>query len=155
MSFISDHIEVFQLLASLTTTAVWLVYLNIFLRGFRQQRRSSLLINRGGGEDLDSRCLISNMGAQPAYLLDVVASLEAEDGPVVASVIDRKELQRDQMTNPADLTGQGPMASGARVMAARALLPWAGISVVSRAGSCSSSVERSSVSGVTGKASAA
>ena len=47
--WLTENIEVVQLIASLTTTVVWIVYLDIFLQGFIQLRRSSLLINRGGG----------------------------------------------------------------------------------------------------------
>ncbi|QPM92393.1 hypothetical protein [Pseudooceanicola algae] len=109
---VKDNAELFQILASLATTFVWLVYLNIFLQGYIQQRRSSLLINRGGGETTEARCLISNMGAEPAYLLDVLVSLDGQDGPVVASVVDRNELRREEVTTPAELTGQGPIPSG-------------------------------------------
>ncbi|MAM60565.1 hypothetical protein [Maritimibacter sp. UBA3975] len=112
---LTDHIEIVQLVTSLTTMLVWVVYLNIFLIGFVQQRRSSLLINRGGGEDLDSRCLISNMGAQPVYLLDVLAATEGEKAPTLASVVDRKELRDGEMERPTEITGQGPINSGAFV----------------------------------------
>lgn len=115
LDWLTDNIEVVQLVASLTTTLVWLVYLNIFLQGFIQQRRSSLLINRGGGEDLDSRCLVSNMGAQPIYLLDVLAATEGEKAPTLASVEDRKEMRDGENERPAQITGQGPVNSGSFV----------------------------------------
>jgi hypothetical protein len=112
---LTENIEVVQLITSLTTMLVWVVYLNIFLIGFIQQRRSSLLINRGGGEDLDSRCLISNMGAQPVYLLDVLAATEGEKAPTLASVVDRKELRDGDKEGSTDITGQGPINSGSFV----------------------------------------
>ncbi|MGC0225622.1 hypothetical protein [Pseudooceanicola nitratireducens] len=115
LEFIRQNSELVQIGASLTTTVVWLVYLHVLLKGFRDQRRSSLLINRGGGEDLDARCLVSNMGAQPAYLLDVLAGIETKDGPGVASVVDRQELRREELERPTEMTGQGPLPSGGYV----------------------------------------
>lgn len=112
LDWLTENIEVVQLVASLTTTVVWIVYLNIFLKGFIQQRRSSLLINRGGGEDLDSRCLISNMGDQPIYLLDVLAATDGESAPSLASVVDRKELRNGENERSSAITGQGPVKSG-------------------------------------------
>lgn len=113
--WLTENIEVVQLIASVTTTVVWIVYLNIFLQGFIQQRRSSLLVNRGGGEDLDSRCLVSNMGAQPIYLLDVLAATEGKTAPTLASVVDRKELRDGQNERPSEVTGQGPINCGSYV----------------------------------------
>ncbi|MBL3705933.1 hypothetical protein GI582_24870 [Sulfitobacter sp. BDSS02] len=115
LEFIRQNSELVQIGANLTTTVVWLVYLHVLLKGFRDQRRSSLLINRGGGEDLDARCLISNMGAQPAYLLDVLAGIDTKDGPSVASVVDRQELRREELEQPTEMTGQGPLPSGGYV----------------------------------------
>lgn len=115
LEFIRQNSELMQIGASLTTTLVWLVYLHVLLRGFRDQRRSSVLINRGGGEDLDARCLVSNMGAQPAYLLDVLACIETDDGADVSSVVDRRELRREELERATEMTGQGPLPSGGYV----------------------------------------
>ncbi|WP_121062601.1 hypothetical protein [Chachezhania antarctica] len=112
LDVIKSNIGLFQLATSVVVILVWLVYLNIFLKDFRQQRRSSLLITRGGADDITARCLVSNMGAQPAYLLDVLACFDTPDGPVFASVVDRSELRQDQVDLPSELTGQGPIASG-------------------------------------------
>ena len=115
LEFIRQNSELMQIGASLTTTLVWLVYLHVLLRGFRDQRRSSVLINRGGGEDLDARCLVSNMGAQPAYLLDVLACIETDDSADVSSVVDRRELRREELERATEMTGQGPLPSGGYV----------------------------------------
>lgn len=115
MEFLTENVEIVQIAASLATTIVWLVYLHIFLSGYIQQRRSSILINRGGGPDMKARCLVSNMGAQPAYLLDVLASLDTGDAPAVASVVDRQELRKEELDQPANVTGQGPIPSGGYV----------------------------------------
>ncbi|QFT99250.1 hypothetical protein FIU85_18185 [Roseovarius sp. THAF8] len=115
MEFLKENVEIVQIAASLTTTFVWLVYLHIFLSGYIQQRRSSILINRGGGQDMKARCLVSNMGAQPAYLLDVLASLDTGEEVDVASVVDREELRKEELEQPTSVTGQGPIPSGGYV----------------------------------------
>ncbi|QFT92420.1 hypothetical protein FIU86_06170 [Roseovarius sp. THAF9] len=115
MDFLKENVEIVQIAASLTTTFVWLVYLHIFMSGYLQQRRSSILINRGGGPDMQARCLVSNMGAQPAYLLDVLASLDTGEDVNVSSVVDREELRKEEMEQPTNVTGQGPIPSGGYV----------------------------------------
>lgn len=115
LDFITQNVEIIQIATSLTMALVWLVYLQIFLSGYIQQRRSSILINRGGGPDMQARCLVSNMGAQPAYLLDVLASLDTGEDVNVASVVDREELRKEEMEQPTNVTGQGPIPSGGYV----------------------------------------
>ena len=115
LDFLKENVEIVQIAASLTTTVVWLVYLHIFLSGYIQQRRSSILINRGGGQDMQARCLVSNMGAQPAYLLDVLASLDTGENVEVSSVVDREELRKEELEQPTNVTGQGPIPSGGYV----------------------------------------
>ncbi|MGK7755684.1 MULTISPECIES: hypothetical protein [unclassified Roseovarius] len=115
LEFIKENVEIAQIAVSLMTAIIWLVYLHIFLSGYIQQRRSSILINRGGGPDMQARCLVSNMGAQPAYLLDVLASLGTGDDINVSSVIDREELRKEELEQPTKVTGQGPIPSGGYV----------------------------------------
>lgn len=115
LEFIKENVEIAQIAVSLMTAIIWLVYLHIFLSGYIQQRRSSILINRGGGPDMQARCLVSNMGAQPAYLLDVLASLDTGEDVNVSSVVDREELRREDLDQPTNVTGQGPIPSGGYV----------------------------------------
>ncbi|SIN81014.1 hypothetical protein [Vannielia litorea] len=101
-----------QIVVSLTTTVVWIAYLHIFLVSFRRQTRSGLLINRAGRDGLEARCIVSNLGSEPAYLTDVLAEVEIGEDTITASVVDRLEMFGDGTRSE---TAQGPMASGAHV----------------------------------------
>ncbi|QDC09023.1 hypothetical protein FHY55_07090 [Oceanicola sp. D3] len=110
--WLQDNQPAIQIIVSLTTTVVWLAYLHIFLVSFRRQTRSGLLINRAGRDGLSARCIISNLGSEPAYLTDVLAEVEIGDTTTTASVVDRLEMFEDSNQSQ---TAQGPMASGAYI----------------------------------------
>ncbi len=110
--WILDNQPALQVVVSLTTTVVWIVYLHIFLSSFRRQTRSGLLINRAGRDGLRARCIVSNLGSEPAYLTDVLAEVEIGERTITASVVDRLEMFEGGDTSE---TAQGPMASGAYI----------------------------------------
>lgn len=114
-AWMQTHASSIQVLVSLLTTVVWIAYLHVFLSSYRRQTRSSLLISREGARGLDSRCIIANMGSEPAFLMDVLAEFETEGKRFTASVVDRLELwEQDQEPGEAS-SAQGPMESGGYV----------------------------------------
>ncbi|MBS8228674.1 hypothetical protein DYI42_20810 [Vannielia litorea] len=110
--WLQDNQPAIQIIVSLTTTVVWIAYLHIFLVSFRRQTRSGLLINRAGRDGLAARCIISNLGSEPAYLTDVLAEVEIGEDTLTTSVVDRLEMFED---SDQSQTAQGPMASGAYI----------------------------------------
>lgn len=114
-NWLSENSDIVQVLVGAVSALVWVVYLQLLLSNYRQQRQSVLLINRGGSKDENARCLITNMGSEPIYLLDVIAELELEDGKQSVRVTDRDELKEDDVTKPSERTNQGPLDSGAFV----------------------------------------
>jgi hypothetical protein len=108
LEWIKENGVVLQVVTSALMVAIWLVYLHLILLGFLRQRRSSVLINRAGRRDVKARCLISNMGAEPAYVLDVLAEIELSEGFFTASVIDWDEGEDD----PPAHSHQGPLSGG-------------------------------------------
>lgn len=111
-NWVSENATILQVIVSAVSAVVWVVYLHLLLVGFRQQRQSVLLINRGGSKDEHARCLITNMGSEPIYLVDVIAELEGEGESRYVRVTDRDELGEDEVANPVDRTNQGPLDSG-------------------------------------------
>ncbi|MFW8635462.1 hypothetical protein [Cribrihabitans pelagius] len=114
-NWMHENSTTLQVLVSLLSTGVWIAYLHVFLSSYRRQTRSSLLISREGARGLKGRCVISNMGSEPAFLMDVLAEFETADTRFTASVIDRSELQENEDGNSVGVSAQGPMLSGSHV----------------------------------------
>ncbi|PRX09937.1 hypothetical protein [Martelella mediterranea] len=66
-------------IASLLTIAIWAVYLQLIVSGFREGRRAKILINRGAGPSLDGHCLVANMSAKPIYIDAVLLDFTLRD----------------------------------------------------------------------------
>jgi hypothetical protein len=114
-TWIQENGQALQFFVSLTMLIVWVLYLNIFLASFKRQTRSSLLITRAGARDMEGRCIVSNMGSEPAYLMDVLAEVEMNGTHRTFSAADRLELW-DRDTEPgAGVSAIGPIDSGSYV----------------------------------------
>jgi hypothetical protein len=112
MSWIAEHSSVLQVFVGVINACVWLFYLHLFLTSFRRQQESVILIHRGASDDDRARCIVSNMGSEPIYVLSVIAELTI-DGEVCASrVTDREEIDMDSFDDPLRRTSQGPLKSG-------------------------------------------
>lgn len=113
LPWLSSNHDVLGLAINAVLLVVWLTYLQTFLAGYRQQRRPKILINRGGGHGLRSRCLISNMSSEAIYVESIVASVEYDGKHASAAVTDLEDLGDDQVAaDPKKSTRQGPLASG-------------------------------------------
>ncbi|MCM2130272.1 hypothetical protein [Larsenimonas rhizosphaerae] len=73
--WIQANATVFSALTSVGMLIIWGVYLQLLLHNFRMQRRPQIIINRGHGRDLDSRCLVSNMSQSSVFVETVIACL--------------------------------------------------------------------------------
>lgn len=113
LQWLSSNHDVLSLTIDAVLLVVWLTYLQTFLAGYRQQRRPKILINRGGGHGLRSRCLISNMSSEAIYIESIVASVERDGKHASAAVTDLEDLGDDQLAaDPKKSTRQGPLGSG-------------------------------------------
>lgn len=110
-----ENSAVVQTLVSLLSTVVWIAYLHVFLSSYRRQTRSSLLISRTGQRGLEGRCIISNMGSEPAFLMDVLAEFRLEESSVTASVVERVDLWEREQDTSHGVSAAGPMESGSYV----------------------------------------
>ncbi|MEE2861528.1 MAG: hypothetical protein ACU0DH_11125 [Paracoccus sp. (in: a-proteobacteria)] len=97
------------------TALVWMVYLHIIVSGLRRQRRTEILIHLGGARDLSGRILVSNLGFEPIYVLEIMLNVWTEKGERMSSVADRTEIAQDQHQTPREATLQGPLKSGESV----------------------------------------
>lgn len=107
MDWLSEHSDALSALASFGLLAVWLAYLQLFLSGFRRQRRASLVISRGAGTGLSTQLVVSNMSAEAVHLSAVLARI-GENGPGQASRLrDMERLDGGQTANPSRLLRSG------------------------------------------------
>ena len=110
--WLTDNAGWVQVLISIVTGLVWIFYLQGFLTSLRHQRRSMILISRGGSDRLDARCLVSNMGGEPIFLYRVIADAESDGETLTSQITDRDGLDKDSEHAPPEATNVGPLASG-------------------------------------------
>ena len=92
---------------------VWVLYLQVFLSGFRRQRRAMIVIGMGAGTGLDARCLLSNMSEDSIYVVNLIARVKAGEDGWDASFIDRHDLPGEEADrDPMRRTRQGPLGAG-------------------------------------------
>lgn len=113
--WVSQNSGIVQAGLSAVTALVWMVYLHIIVSGLRRQRRTEILVHLGGARDLSARILVSNLGFEAIYVLEIMLSVRTTKGERVSSVADRTEIAREQHKTPREATLQGPMKSGESV----------------------------------------
>lgn len=97
---------------SLCTAVIWIVYLQIIFASYKRQRRTRILIARGAGDGIESRCLISNMGAEPLYVVSIIATLHVGDRRITSAVTDLETEEMGEIGEAREGTNQGPLKTG-------------------------------------------
>lgn len=110
--WISQNTAVLSLAVSTAMLIVWIVYLQLLLNGYRRQRSSSILISRGAGHGIRSRCLITSMSAEPLYVTSIVATLETEAKSYEYALTDLRDLPEDLGADPRSSMRQGSLSTG-------------------------------------------
>jgi hypothetical protein len=111
--WLSDNANTINVLANAGMLIVWVTYLQVFLAGYRRERRAKILVNRGGGTDLRARCLLSNMSAEPIYIQSIVARLQTAEASALCQLTDLEHLGEDAGTrDPMGTLKQGPLGAG-------------------------------------------
>ena len=111
--WLSENSDALNVLANAGMLIVWLTYLQVFLAGYRRERRAKILVNRGGGTDLRARCLLSNMSAEPIYIQSIVARLETAEASALCQLTDLENLDEDAgPSDPMRALKQGPLGAG-------------------------------------------
>lgn len=113
--WISGNSGLVQAAMAAITALVWMVYLHIIVSGLRRQRRTEILIHLGGARNLSARILVSNLGFEPIYVLEIMLTVWTADGQRMSSVADRTEIAQDKHATPREATLQGPLKSGDHV----------------------------------------
>lgn len=112
-NWVLQHASVVQAVIALVTAGVWIVYLHVFVESLRRQRRSEILITMGGERGLGGRVLISNLGLEPIYVLDILLGRSTDSAEDLVSVIDKTEGGASGSARGATL--QRPLKSGEHI----------------------------------------
>ncbi|MFN3273405.1 MAG: hypothetical protein ACK41U_01900 [Paracoccus sp. (in: a-proteobacteria)] len=115
LGWIEENSGLVQAMMSGVTALVWVFYLHIIVSGLRRQRRTEILINLGGERSFSARALVSNLGFEPVYILEIILTVWSGDGERTSSVADRAEVAevaRAERRSPSEATLQGPLKSG-------------------------------------------
>ncbi len=112
LDWIAENAATLQLAIGLLTGVVWLAYLHIIWLNFRRQRQPVILINRSVSQDENAHCLVTNMGSEPIYLMEIMAWIVTDDKKYNVKVTEREEVALDKVENPLSQTNQGPIRSG-------------------------------------------
>lgn len=115
VDWIVQHAAVLQALVGLVTAAIWITYLHVFVASLHRQRRSEILITMGGSRGLSGRVLVSNLGLEPIYVLDVMLRHCGSGGDPIVSIADRTEVDPAEHTSSDRATLQRPLKSGEHV----------------------------------------
>lgn len=113
--WLQRNYQILSLGMSLGTLLVWVFYAQLLLLNFRRQRKPSLIINRGAGNELGSLCLISNMSAEPMFINQLMVSVETNRGPLDVDVTDIRQSTEDEASPDLAIqqtTHQGPLRTG-------------------------------------------
>ncbi|MEX6508256.1 hypothetical protein [Jiella sp. M17.18] len=111
-AWLSEHSAVVNLAINAAMLCVWIVYLQLLLNSHRRQRRPSIVITRGAGSGLHSRCLITNMSAEAIYVTSLIATLVTKHDRVEFALTDLRDLPEDLGTDPRSAMRQGSLMPG-------------------------------------------
>lgn len=110
-AWISQHSATLGVLISLGSTVVWLLYFQLFYISYSRQRRTQILINRAGPLGKE-RCLVSNMGAEPLYVVSILAVLRDSSVELHAPITDLDATEIEHPKHAKEATNQGPLKPG-------------------------------------------
>lgn len=113
LDWITQHSDMLSLATNMTMVVIWLVYLQVFLAGFRRQTQPKIVINRAAGSGLDAACFVSNMSSDSIYLESVLTTVRAGSENWEQCVTDFEVIdERERPNDPRQRTHQGPLHPG-------------------------------------------
>ncbi|PJK28949.1 hypothetical protein [Minwuia thermotolerans] len=112
LDWLQANSTVIQLVFTAAMVAVWVLYLQIFLTSIRRQKRPNIVISCGAGSGMDARILVSNLGFEPIFIVDVIMTVWTSEQEHRTVVTDRSELSPEQLARPTEATNQGPLKTG-------------------------------------------
>ncbi len=112
LDWLSTHSSIINTILNGLMTLVWVIYLHLLVSGMQRQRRTNIYINRSADRGDKAECVVTNLGAETVYLIDVIADLTI-DGKVRSTIVtDREELGEDDVSSMLERSNQVPLGRG-------------------------------------------
>lgn len=109
--WIAANSDMLNLTANWAMVAIWVVYLQVFLRSFRRQTLPKIVINRAAGSSLSASCFVSNMSSDAIYIESVIVKIEFSQDTIACTVTDFDFFEEQNADDdPKRLTFQGTLA---------------------------------------------
>lgn len=113
LEWLQNNANIVNATSSVAMLVVWMIYLQVFLRGYLHQVRAKIIINRAVCRTLGAHCFISNMSSQAIYIEAVIVTLECGDYRVSVPATDIHTFDAERRpSDPRRETHQGPLHSG-------------------------------------------
>lgn len=110
--WIAQNSDVLNIGFAAVSAVIWLAYLHLFYRTVSRQRSPMVMIDSAAAEDDQARCIITNMGAEPIYVLAMIVRLRIDETDHHAYIANRYELALEDFDEPSRRSNQGPLKSG-------------------------------------------
>lgn len=107
--WLAENTDMLNLAANWAMVAIWVIYLQVFLRSFRRQTLPKIVINRAAGSSLDASCFVSNMSSDGIYVESVIIGITCGDSRFAATVTDAETGHSDEKSDPRSRTFQGTL----------------------------------------------
>lgn len=78
MNWLNEHSQTLSALANAGLLLVWAVYLQLFFREYRHQRRARVLLQQSAGINKDGECILVNMSSAPVDVACILLAVEAD-----------------------------------------------------------------------------
>ncbi|MEO1987140.1 MAG: hypothetical protein ABGX47_10900 [Martelella sp.] len=109
-TWLDQHGAAVDSVLSAATLIVWVLYFQLLLNSYRHRSRPKILINRAGGDTLDTHCIITNMSAEAIYLETVLLHVVGDNDDQTFAL---SEVGAGNSSgSSAQKWYQGPLASG-------------------------------------------
>lgn len=110
-TWLSENYGVVSAVASVATLCVWVAYLQLFYSSYRHQLSPKIMITRGGGHSVTSRCMLTNMSPEIVFIQAIVLKLDFGEREFVCSLSDIERVASQGRDQRSELF-QGPLSSG-------------------------------------------
>lgn len=111
LDWLIENTDTLNLAANWAMVAIWVIYLQVFLRSFRRQTLPKIVINRAAGSSLNASCFVSNMSSDGIYVESVIIEIRCGKSTFSAVVTDAEFDGGEESADPKSRTFQGTLGS--------------------------------------------
>lgn len=111
LGWLDRNVDLLNLFVSTGMFLIWILYLQLFYRSYRLQRRPILFIHQAYGFDLDSLCMIANLSESNVHVASIIVD-GARGGESVSFLPPPNSPDPLEEDEPVRQLHQGPLPQG-------------------------------------------